>query len=276
MRRLLHAHLHRQRPARLHLQSRDRSVTPAARAAARVLRRPPASAPSPMATTSAVRYASPPTATAWSGCARASRAFPRSIPARRRAARSAPSTAVRAPHSLGARCPAGAGSHGAGDRRDWRWNDVPMQGPPPPVHQVAIVPRCRAPDPSRERRRATRRQASADGRLCRRGDVAAGHGARRRAVASDHVSPTCSVAVAAVKKMGDPDAIAAMEAWLQLHKTVDLPTYVAAQTQREGLMLRSITFFQRGRWSSCRRFAICRPSSAVTSPSRGRETSCNQ
>ncbi|MDG5651643.1 amidase family protein, partial [Acinetobacter baumannii] len=28
-----------------------------------------------------------------------------------------------------------------GDRRDWRWNDVPMQGPPParPI-KVAIVP----------------------------------------------------------------------------------------------------------------------------------------
>ena len=32
---------------------------------------------------------------------------------------------------------------------------------------------------------------------------------------------------------------------LQLYKTVDLPTYVAALTEREGLMLRWMTFFQQ-------------------------------
>ena len=32
-----------------------------------------------------------------------------------------------------------------------------------------------------------------------------------------------------MKKMGDPDAIAAMQARLQLHKAVDLPTYLAAR-----------------------------------------------
>ena len=48
-----------------------------------------------------------------------------------------------------------------------------------------------------------------------------------------------------MQKMGDPDGIAAMEAWLQLHKPVDLPTYVAALTEREGLLLRWMTFFQQ-------------------------------
>ena len=48
-----------------------------------------------------------------------------------------------------------------------------------------------------------------------------------------------------MQKMGDPDAIAAMQAWLQLYKTVDLPTYVAALTEREGLMLRWMTFFHQ-------------------------------
>ena len=48
-----------------------------------------------------------------------------------------------------------------------------------------------------------------------------------------------------MQKVGDPDAIAAMQAWLQLHKAVDLQTYVAALTEREGLMLRWMIFFQQ-------------------------------
>ena len=38
-----------------------------------------------------------------------------------------------------------------------------------------------------------------------------------------------------MQKMGDPDGIAAMRAWLELHKAVDLPTYVAALTERDGV-----------------------------------------
>jgi amidase len=48
-----------------------------------------------------------------------------------------------------------------------------------------------------------------------------------------------------MQKMGDPDGIASMGAWLELHKAVDLPTYVAALTEREGLLLRWMTFFQQ-------------------------------
>jgi amidase len=45
--------------------------------------------------------------------------------------------------------------------------------------------------------------------------------------------------------MGDPDGIASMKAWMELHKPVDLATFVAALTEREGLLLRWMTFFQQ-------------------------------
>jgi amidase len=46
-----------------------------------------------------------------------------------------------------------------------------------------------------------------------------------------------------MQKMGDPDGIASMKGWLDIHKAVDLPTYVAALTEREALLLRWMTFF---------------------------------
>jgi amidase len=36
-----------------------------------------------------------------------------------------------------------------------------------------------------------------------------------------------------MQKMGDPDSIASMKGWLEIHWPVDLPTYVAALTERE-------------------------------------------
>ena len=99
---------------------------------------------SPMATTSAARCASPPTATAWSACAPASPAFRPSIPSAAADGRpvGAVLMAVQGPHTRTVRDARLALEVMArGDRRDWRWNDVPMQGPPParPI-KVAIVP----------------------------------------------------------------------------------------------------------------------------------------
>ena len=48
-----------------------------------------------------------------------------------------------------------------------------------------------------------------------------------------------------MQKMGDPDGIAAMRAWLDLHKPVDLATYMGALTEREGMLFRWMTFFQQ-------------------------------
>src|SRR5262252_8254391 len=39
-----------------------------------------------------------------------------------------------------------------------------------------------------------------------------------------------------MQKMGDPDGIAAMRSWLENHKPVDLPTYIAAHTEREAML----------------------------------------
>ena len=73
-----------------------------------------------------------------------------------------------------------------GDRRDWRWNDVPMAGP---AAGAADQGRDRArgagrPDASRaDGRGAAGGQAPAGGGLRRRGGAAARHGAWRRALA---------------------------------------------------------------------------------------------
>ena len=48
-----------------------------------------------------------------------------------------------------------------------------------------------------------------------------------------------------MQKMGDPDGIAAMRAWLEFAKPVDLPTYIAALTEREGLAFRWMSFMQQ-------------------------------
>jgi amidase len=48
-----------------------------------------------------------------------------------------------------------------------------------------------------------------------------------------------------MQKVGDPDGIAAMRAWLELHKPVDLPTYVSALTEREGMLFRWMSFLQQ-------------------------------
>jgi amidase len=48
-----------------------------------------------------------------------------------------------------------------------------------------------------------------------------------------------------MQKMGDPDGIASMSGWLELHKPVDLATYVAALTEREGLLFRWMSFMQQ-------------------------------
>jgi amidase len=135
-----------------------------------------------------------------------------------------------------------------GDRRDWRWNDVPMRGPPParPI-KVAIVPEF--PGSKTHPAQATAvRQAG-------KHLQAAGYVVEEimppdleRSVELWHM--ICITDVFAglwpqMQKMGDPDGIAAMRTWLELHKPVDLPTYVAALTEREGLLFRWMTFFQQ-------------------------------
>jgi amidase len=135
-----------------------------------------------------------------------------------------------------------------GDRRDWRWNDVPMQGPPParPI-KVAIVPEFPG-SKTHPAQAAAVRQA---------GKHLQGVGY----VVEEVMPPELERGVEVwhqiiatesfhglwpqMQKMGDPDGITSMKGWLDLHKPVDLPTYVGALTEREGLLLRWMTFFQQ-------------------------------
>jgi amidase len=135
-----------------------------------------------------------------------------------------------------------------GDRRDWRWNDVPMQGPPParPI-KVAIVPEVPGGP--------THPAQAAAVRLAGKHLQAAGYVVEEvlppdmeRGVELWHiicVTDLFSGLWPQMQKMGDPDGITSMKGWLDLHKPVDLPTYVGALTEREGLLLRWMTFFQQ-------------------------------
>ncbi len=134
-----------------------------------------------------------------------------------------------------------------GDRRDWRWNDVPMRGPDParPI-RVAIVPEVPG---------GTSHPAQVEAvRQAGRHLAAAGYAVEEvlppdiaRAIELWHIICVTDVFGSlwpAMQKMGDPDGIAAMEAWLSLHKPADLETYIAAMTEREALALRWMQFFE--------------------------------
>ncbi|WP_428682021.1 amidase [Reyranella sp.] len=135
-----------------------------------------------------------------------------------------------------------------GDRRDWRWNDVPMRGPAParPI-RVAIVPEV----PGGKSHPAQVEAVRLAGKHLR----GAGYVVEEvlppdieRGVELWHqicVTDVFGGLWPAMQKMGDPDGIAAMQAWLAIHKPVDLATYVAALTEREALAFRWMTFFQQ-------------------------------
>ncbi|MGQ0583299.1 MAG: amidase [Reyranella sp.] len=135
-----------------------------------------------------------------------------------------------------------------GDRRDWRWNDVPMRGPSParPI-KVAIVPEVPG-GKSHPAQVAAVRQAGkhlqAAGYVVDEvlpPDIERGIELWHEICVTDVIGglwPT-------MQKMGDPDGIAAMRGWLDIHKPVDLATYVAAMTERESLLFRWMSFFQQ-------------------------------
>lgn len=134
-----------------------------------------------------------------------------------------------------------------GDRRDWRWNDVPMRGPDParPI-KVALVPDVPG-GASHPAQVEAVRQAG-------RHLAAAGYAVEEvlppdieRAIELWHIICVTDVFGSlwpAMQKMGDPDGIAAMESWLSLHKPANLDTYIAAMTEREALALRWMQFFE--------------------------------
>jgi amidase len=135
-----------------------------------------------------------------------------------------------------------------GDRRDWRWNDVPMRGPQParPI-KVAIVPEVPG-GRNHPAQVAAVRQAGkhlqAAGYVVDEvmpPDIERGVELWHQIIVTElsgGMWPT-------MQKMGDPDAIASMKGLLDLHKPVDLATYIAALTERESLLFRWMAFFQQ-------------------------------
>lgn len=135
-----------------------------------------------------------------------------------------------------------------GDRRDWRWNDVPMQGPAParPI-KVALVPEFPGS--------TTHPAQAAAVREAGKHLQGAGYVVEEilppeleRGVELWHMICVTDVFGGLwpqMQKVGDADAIAAMGAWLELHKSVDLASYVQALTEREGLLFRWMSFMQQ-------------------------------
>jgi amidase len=135
-----------------------------------------------------------------------------------------------------------------GDRRDWRWSDVPMEGPPAgrPI-KVAIVPDIPGgsvhPAQSLAVRRAGKHLQSA-GYVVEEvlpPDM-------ERAIELFHIIAITDVMAPSwpqVQKVGDANAIAAWKGWLELRKPVDLPAFLAALTERDGLMRRWMTFLHQ-------------------------------
>jgi len=135
-----------------------------------------------------------------------------------------------------------------GDHRDWRWNEVSFDGPSParPI-KVAIVPEF-------PNTRTNPAQAAA-ARQAGKHLQAAGYVVEEilppdldRGVELWHLILATEMHYGLwpqMQKMGDPDAIASMRAWLELHKPADLPTYIGALTEREGVLYRWMGFLQQ-------------------------------
>jgi len=135
-----------------------------------------------------------------------------------------------------------------GDRRDWRWNDVPMEGPPParPI-KVALVPEFPGGKTHPAQAAAVRqagKHLQAAGYVV---DEILPPDAERGPVLWHNIIANESAATLwpTMQKVGDPDGIAAMRSWLELSPPTDLATYLGALTEREGMVFRWMSFMQQ-------------------------------
>ncbi|MCW5633715.1 MAG: amidase [Rubrivivax sp.] len=135
-----------------------------------------------------------------------------------------------------------------GDRRDWKWADAPLVGPAPPRPlRVALVPEVPG-GPTHPAQAAAVRQAG-------KHLAAAGYRVEEvlppdmpRVVELWHhilATDTAAGLWPLMQQVGDADGQAAMAAWLALHPPVDLPTYVAALTARDAMLLRWLAFLEQ-------------------------------
>jgi amidase len=134
------------------------------------------------------------------------------------------------------------------NRRDWRWNDVPLQGPPPPRPiKVALVPEfpgCQTHSGQAAAVRQAGKHLQAAGYAVEEilpPDLDRGVELWHLIIATESAHGLWPQ----MQKMGDPDGIAAMRSWLEVHKPADLPTYLSALTEREGMLYRWMGFLQQ-------------------------------
>ncbi len=135
-----------------------------------------------------------------------------------------------------------------GDRRDWKWADMPLAGPPParPL-RVALVPELPGGH-THPAQAAAVRQAG-------RHLAAAGYAVDEvlppdvpQVVALWHAIAATDMALGLwplMQQVGDDDARAAMQAWLALHPPADLATYAAALQARDALQMRWLAWFEQ-------------------------------
>jgi len=135
-----------------------------------------------------------------------------------------------------------------GDRRDWKWADMPLQGPAParPI-RVALVPEV----PGGRTHAAQAEAVRAAGRHL----AAAGYQVEEvlppdipRVIELWHhicVTDVFSSLWPLMRQVGDPDGQASMGAWLAAHPPTDLAGYIAALTERDALQMRWLAWFEK-------------------------------
>ena len=135
-----------------------------------------------------------------------------------------------------------------GDRRDWKWADMPLQGPAParPI-RVALMPQV----PGGVTHPAQAEAVRAAGRHL----AAAGYQVDEvlppdveRVIELWHricVTDVFGGLWPLMQTVGDPDGVASMGAWLSLHQPTDLAGYVGALTERDAMQLRWLAWFEQ-------------------------------
>jgi amidase len=135
-----------------------------------------------------------------------------------------------------------------GDRRDWKWADMPLAGPAParPI-RVALVPEVPGgathPAQAAAVRAAGKHLAAAGYRVEETlpPDIARTIELWHRICATDVVGSLWPL----MQQVGDADGQASMRGWLEAFPGADLAGYLAALTERDALLMRWMAWFER-------------------------------
>ena len=134
------------------------------------------------------------------------------------------------------------------DRRDWKWADMPLEGPPPvrPI-RVALVPQVPGgfthPSQAEAVRQAGRHLQAAGYQVdeVMPPDPGAVIELWHRICLADVFSGLWPL----MQEVGDGDGQAAMGAWSALYPRSDLADYVAALTTRDAMLMRWMAWFEQ-------------------------------